>query len=131
MGCGGVGSQPLSAICSLWSLMTLVKKPAQKPCRGFFIKYKEKVYHTPDINNTFTRREEVQESVYVNRDQTNLWTNTKRGAAGEHRTVVSALLLLTPSPGCLQEDELSQEEARGAKSLGLVGYKHNTTRATH
>lgn len=40
-------------------------------------------YHTPDINNTFTHREEVQESVYVNRDQTNLWTNTKHGAAGE------------------------------------------------
>lgn len=54
-------------------------------------------YHTPDINNTFTHREEVQESVYVNRDQTNLWTNTKRGAAGGHHTTSSNSTWLSTS----------------------------------
>lgn len=56
-------------------------------------------YHTPDINNTFTHREEVQESVYVNRDQTNLWTNTKRGAAGGHYATPSNSTLLSTSQG--------------------------------
>lgn len=32
---------------------------------------------------------------------------------------------------CEWKEKFSQKAARDAESLGLIGYKHNTTRATH